>query len=141
MVIAISLIYWWHAGGRETVMQSLRPRFRVMAIDSGAGTMVLRQWNRTYTVKCRPNCQEFAAGRSYFASDRGSDLEIKVAGHVVRCPIVKIEVQFETHPGGLGELRHFGKERLAASKWLKNKAGAYRIRCGVRMATARALLS
>ena len=119
-------------------MQWLRPRFQVMAIDAGAGTMVLRQWNRTYTVKCERRCDEFVAGKSYSANDRGSDLEIKVAGHVVRCPIIKIEVRFDTNPGGLGSYVSLaGTLRRSA----KNTAGAYRIRCGVRMATARALLS
>jgi hypothetical protein len=102
IVIVFSIVYWWRAAGRETIMQWLRPRFQVMAIDAAGGTMVLRQWNRTYTVKCERRCNEFAAGKSYSASDRGSDLEIKVAGHVVRCPIIKIEVRFDTNPGGLG---------------------------------------
>jgi hypothetical protein len=78
------------------------PQYHVVAIDSGASTMVLQQWNRTYTVKCERSCGQFAAGKSYSAKDRGSELEIKVAGRVLRCPIIKIEVRFETPPGGMG---------------------------------------
>ena len=83
-------------------MQALKPRFHVLGIDVSSGTMVLQQWNRTYTVKCDAVCREFAVRKSYSASDLGSDLAIKVGGHVVRCPIIKIEVRFDTHPGGLG---------------------------------------
>jgi hypothetical protein len=115
MVVVLCVMYWWRAGGRETIMQCMRPRFHVLAIDVGAGTMVLRQWNRTYTVKCEHRCDEFAAGKSYSANDRGSDLEIKVAKHVVRCPIIKIEVRFETHPGGLGNYMSLGGQ-LAGQK-------------------------
>ena len=78
------------------------PRYHVVAIDPGAGTMMLRQLNRTYTVNCERSCDQFAAGKNYSAEERGSELEIKVAGRVLRCPIIKIEVRFETHPGGMG---------------------------------------
>ena len=105
------------------IIQWLRPRFQVIAIDVGTGTMVLRQWNRTYTVKCERRCDEFAAGKSYSANDRGSDLEIKVAGHVVRCPIIKIEVRFETHPGGMGSYVGLGgtlrRSAVFGSLWLR----------------------
>lgn len=111
LAAASGALYWWRAGAAETVRQWLRPRFHVIAIDLDAGTMVLRQWNRSYTVKCERSCDQFAAGKSYSAEDRGSELEIKVAGRVLRCPIIKIEVRFETHPGGMGS--YVGPGRLA----------------------------
>ena len=118
---AVSLAwYGWRAGRRETVRQWLRPRFQLIAIDFGAGTMVLRQWNHTYTVKCEPSCDQFAAGQSYTAEDRGSELEIKVRGCVLRCPIIKIEVRFETHPGGMGSYAGPGSPKNISHK---NTAG------------------
>ena len=64
--------------------------------------MVLRQSNRTYTVKCEERCRDFTVGGSYRAVDRGSDLEIRVGRQRIRCPIIKIEVRFDVRPGGLG---------------------------------------
>ena len=128
--VTVGAVYWWWAGGGRIVREMLTPRFRVLAVDFTAQTVQLRQTNRTYTVRCGDACREFVPGSSYAARDRGSDLEIHVGRRRVLCPVIKIEVQFDLRPGGVG-----------AYLWSKNTTGAYRIRCGVRMATARALLS
>ena len=98
----LGALYWWHAGGSEALLQLLQPGFQVVSIDRDAQTMLLRQANRTYTVRCENGCRDFAVGRSYPAIDSGSDLEIKIGRRRVRCPIIKIEVRFDVHPGGLG---------------------------------------
>lgn len=101
---SVGAVYAWWAGGREGLLQLLRPRFQVVAIDPASRTMQLRQTNRTYTVRCDDACRDFVAGQDYPAIDRGSDLELKVAGRRVRCPIIKIEVHFDVRPGGVGAL-------------------------------------
>ena len=98
----VSALYWWRAGGSETLLQMLRPRFQVAGIDFAAQTMVLQQSNRTYTVGCEDTCRDFAVGRKYRAIDRGSDLEIRVGRQQIHCPIIKIEVRFDVRPGGFG---------------------------------------
>ena len=99
---SLGAVYWWWAGGSGIVREMLTPRFRVIGIDFAAQTMQLRQTNRTYTVACGQACREFTVGQSYAATDRGSDLEIRVAGQRVECPVIKIEVRFDTRPGGVG---------------------------------------
>jgi hypothetical protein len=98
----VSAIYWWQSGGHEEFVRLLKPRFLVLTIDYHARTMTLRQWNRTYTVRCGDACREFAVDKCYSAVDHGSELEIEVDRRTVRCPIIKIEVKFDTQPGGLG---------------------------------------
>ncbi|PYX92307.1 MAG: hypothetical protein DMG71_18315 [Acidobacteria bacterium] len=100
--VSVCALYWWRAGGSETLQQLLTPRFQVVSIDFSEQRMVLRQSNRTYTVNCDDACRDFAVGRSYRAMDRGSDLEIRVGGQRIRCPIIKIEVRFDVRPGGVG---------------------------------------
>jgi hypothetical protein len=98
----VSALYWWRAGGSEMLQQLLTPRFQVVSIEFSEQRMVLRQSNRTYTVKCEERCGNFTVGGSYRAVDRGSDLEIRVGRERIRCPIIKIEVRFDVRPGGLG---------------------------------------
>jgi hypothetical protein len=100
--VVVSVFFWWRAGGRETLRELLTPRFQVAGIDFGARTMVLQQSNRTYTVGCEDTCRDFAVGKKYRAIDHGNDLEIRVGRQRVLCPIIKIEVRFDVHPGGVG---------------------------------------
>ena len=98
----LGAVYWWWAGGDAVVRDMLTPRFRVLVVDMTEHTMKLRQTDRVYTVRCGVQCGGFAEGQSYSATDRGSDLELRVGGRRLSFPIIKIEVHFDARPGGVG---------------------------------------
>lgn len=101
VVVCAAGLIWWNSGGKEDVLFTLQPAFRVSSIDVKAGTLTLESANEAFVLRCAEQCSGFQTGHEYRLLYEGHFIKLKRDGRILRFPILQEHVNFDV-TGGRG---------------------------------------